>query len=163
MINVWLKGACSLELCRVSSTIYDLMSPKYPALHRFMGRSPCGLRSFSGRRAGERCSLSPCFCPGGTGEKKMGIHASLVWACGSNTESRWSFDPAISAGSELSIRNRNFLAELRLCHRILTWILLEASTMILAATEFRFTQNCDFSSRFLQEQQKNWKRVNSCW
>lgn len=57
MINVWLKGVCSLEQSRVSFTIHDLMSPKYPALHRFMGRSPHELRSFSGGRVGERYSL----------------------------------------------------------------------------------------------------------
>lgn len=57
MVNVWLKMACSLERCRVSPPIHDLLSPKYPALHKFVGRSPRELRNFSGGRVGERDSL----------------------------------------------------------------------------------------------------------
>lgn len=50
MINVGLKRACSLEQS-------ELMSPKYRALHRVMGRSPHELRSFSGGRITERYSV----------------------------------------------------------------------------------------------------------
>lgn len=57
MINVWLKRSCSLEL-----TIHDFIISKYPALHRFMGRSPHELRSFSGGREGEILSFPLCFC-----------------------------------------------------------------------------------------------------
>lgn len=57
MINVWLKRVRSQKQSRVSLTIHDLMSPKYPALHRSMGRCPHELRNFPGGRVGERYSL----------------------------------------------------------------------------------------------------------